>query len=79
MKISGCTNNLKRTIFNAHNKDNTLYKFMLTSVNMHIQIHEEQCLFKTSIIYNQMKTYLATWRNFSVAFSIISQYFHASA
>jgi hypothetical protein len=46
MKISGCTNNLKRAFFNAHNKDNILHKFMLTSVKMHMQIYEEHCLSK---------------------------------
>jgi len=55
MKISGCTNNLKRTIFDAHNNDNILYKFMLTSVKMHMQIHQEHGLSKVSTIYNQMK------------------------
>jgi hypothetical protein len=55
MKISGCTNNLKRTTFNAHNKDNILYKFMLTSVKMHMQIQEEPCLSKVSTTYNHMK------------------------
>ena len=37
---------------------------MLTSVKMHMQIHQEHCLSKVSTIYNQMKHTLSHGETF---------------